>query len=261
MSNYLKTAFLITARLKSSRLPKKIILDVVGKPLLIHMLDRIKQASHIDKIIICTSTNSQDDMIAEIAVKEGVSCYRGSEDDVLVRLYEAAQEYKVEYFVNITADCPTVDPFFIDNLVSEYQKTKADLIMYRKLPAGQRPYLINVDALKKVCEIKNETETEVWGDYFIKSGLFHIYDIEVDGKYRHPELRTSLDYPEDYEFIKKVFEELYKPQEIFSLLDIIELVRKKPELLSINSHCSMLSIEHIAHTAASVKYRIGNSFS
>ena len=224
----------------------------MDKPLLVHMLDRIKQARHIDKIIICTSTNPQDDTIAEIATKEGGSCYRGSEDDVLVRLYKAAQEYKIEYFVNITADCPTVDPFYIDKIIKEYAKTNADLIIYKKLPSGQRPYLIKVTALKKVCVIKDETETEVWSDYFIKSDLFHIHDVEVDEKYIFPELRTSLDYPEDYEFLIKVFEELYRQKEVFSLLDIIELVRKKPELLSINSHCSMLSIEHIAHTAASV---------
>ena len=251
-----KTAFLITARLKSSRLPKKIILDVIGKPLLIHMIERIKQARHIDKIIICTSTNPQDDTLAEIAAKEGVFCYRGSEDDVLVRLYEASEKYNLEYFVNITADCPTVDPFYIDKIINEYEKTSADLIIYKKLPSGQRPYLIKVTALKKVCEIKDETETEVWSDYFIKSDLFHIHDVEVDEKYIFPELRTSLDYPEDYEFLIKVFEELYQQKEVFSLLDIIELVRKKPELLTINSHCSNLSVEHITSTATPAKYRV-----
>ena len=79
----MKTTFLITARLKSTRLPKKILLEVAGKPLIVHMLDRIKRALTIDKIIICTSTNPIDDRLQEVAAKENVSYFRGSEEDVL----------------------------------------------------------------------------------------------------------------------------------------------------------------------------------
>ena len=117
----MKTAFLITARLKSTRLPKKILLEVAGKPLIVHMLDRIKNATSIDKIIICTSTNPQDDPLEEIAGQEQVSCFRGSEEDVLVRLLEAAQSHGLKYFANITADCPMMDPLLIDRAVLEYQ--------------------------------------------------------------------------------------------------------------------------------------------
>ena len=84
----MKTAFLITARLKSTRLPKKILLEVVGKPLIVHMLDRIKNATSIDKIIICTSINPQDDPLEEIAGQEQFSCFRGREEDVLVRYWK-----------------------------------------------------------------------------------------------------------------------------------------------------------------------------
>ena len=113
----MKTAFLITARLKSTRLPRKILLPVKGKPLLVHMLDRIKNAQNIDKIIICTSINSEDDPLEEIAKEENVFCFRGSEDDVLSRLYEASYKYKLDFFVNKAADGPMVDPFFIDKAI------------------------------------------------------------------------------------------------------------------------------------------------
>ena len=126
----MKTAFLITARLKSTRLPKKILLEVAGKPLIVHMLDRIKRALTIDKIIICTSTNPQDDPLEEIAGQEQVSCFRGREEDVLVRLLEAAQSYGLKYFANITADCPMMDPLLIDRAVLEYQKADVDLLKY-----------------------------------------------------------------------------------------------------------------------------------
>lgn len=247
--------FLITARLKSKRLPNKIILEVYGRSLICYMIERIKAAKRIDKVIICTSTNSQDNPLEKIANSEGIFCYRGSEEDVLVRLYEAAIKYNVDYIVNITADCPLIDPLFIDRVVEEYEKTDADLIRFNRLPLGQGPSGIKVSALEKVCKIKEETETEVWGDYFTKSGIFYFHNPDIESHYFHPTLKTSLDYPEDYEFIKTIFSELYMPPRIFSLLDIINLVKKKPGLLLINSHCAEKCVEHIAKTAKPMRLK------
>ena len=221
----------------------------MGKPLLSHMLDRLKHAEKIDEIIICTSENPQDDPLEELAKNERVQCYRGSEEDVLVRLYEAACKFGVDYIVNITADCPLIDPFFVDQTVEVYKKTNADLIQYMRLPRGQGPNGIKVDALEKVCLLKAETETEVWGDYFTKSALFHFHNPEISSEYKHSTLKTSIDYPEDYEFLKCVFDELYLLNPCFSLLNIIQLVHQKPELLSINSHCAVLGREDVRRTA------------
>ena len=252
--------FLITARLKSKRLPRKILLDICGKPAICHMLDRIKRAKRIDKIVVCTSTNSQDDALVPIAAREKVSCYRGSEEDVLARLYGAAVEHQVDYVVNITADCPLVDPVHIDQIVDTYESTGADLITASQLPAGQRPYGIKVRALKKVCEIKAETETEVWEDYFTKCEMFKTLELEVDSEYRHPNLKTSLDYPDDYEFLKRLFSELYVPDRMFFFKDVLALVARQPEILSINARCQAWGAEHVARTAAPpVKFKIERS--
>lgn len=242
------TGFLITARLKSKRLPGKVILEVNGRPLISYMIERVKAARRIDEIVICTSTNPQDDPLEKIAKSEGILCFRGSEADVLRRLYEAALLRKYDYIVNITADCPLIDPLFIDRMVEEYEKTNVDLVRFDLLPRGQGPNGIKVIALKEVCEIKTETETEVWGDYFTRSGQFTFYSPQVEDVYLHPTLKTSIDYLEDYEFLKRIFDELYVPGEIFSLLDIINLVNKRPELLAINSHCINLGIEHVSKT-------------
>lgn len=247
--------FLITARLKSKRLPKKVLLDLAGRPAICHMLDRIRRAKRVNKIVICTSTNPQDDPLAQIAVQEGVSCYRGSEDDVLARLYGAAVKHGVDYVVNITADCPLVDPAHIDRIVKAYESTNADLISTSQLPAGQRPYGIKVDALGRVYEIKAESDTEVWEEYFTKSGLFYTLDLEVEPEYRHPQLKTSLDYPDDYEFLKRLFNELYVHGKVFSLKDVLLLVRQHPEILSINAHCKAWGIKHISMTAAPMKLK------
>jgi spore coat polysaccharide biosynthesis protein SpsF len=251
----MKVGFLITGRLKSSRLPKKVTLEVVGRPLFSHMCERLKQAKRIDEIVLCTSTNPQDDPLVELAQGEGILCYRGSEEDVLDRLCKAALYHDHEYAVNITADCPLIDPIFVDMIVDECEKTDADLIRMTQLPPGQGPNGIKVKALEKLCEIKDETETEVWGGYFTNSNLFHYHDASVDERYLCPGLKTTLDYPEDYEFMKKVFDELYSPGKIFSLADIIDLVKEKPELLEINSHCLEMGKEHIKKMASPVRFK------
>ena len=116
----MKTAFLITARLKSSRLPKKVLLKVQGKPLIIHMINRIRHAKNINKIIICTSTNAQDDPLEEIANQQKIDCYRGSEDDVIQRLLDTAKKFHLNHFANMTADVPMIDPFLIDEIIERY---------------------------------------------------------------------------------------------------------------------------------------------
>lgn len=237
----MKTAFLITARLKSNRLPKKILLEVARKPLIVHMIDRIKHASTIDKIIICTSTNPQDDPLEEIAGQEQVNCFRGSEEDVLVRLLDAAQSHGLKYFANITADCPMMDPVLIDRAVMEYQKADVDLLKYDDSNADLpfNCYVVKVSALEQVCMQKKEQDTEVWVKYFTANADLNILNLDVEDHYRHKILKTSLDYPEDYDFIKCVFAKLHHSGTCFSMIDIIDLVNNRPDILSINANAKL----------------------
>ena len=118
---------------------------------------------------------------------------------------------------------------------------------------------MKVSALEKVCDIKNENDTEVWGDYFKKTDLFHVHNPEIGEEFISPDLKTTLDYPEDYEFLKHIFNELYIPNKVFSLSEIIKLLKEKPELMSINRHCMKLCKDHISRTASEItlkkKYR------
>ena len=100
------------------------------------MLDRLKLNNQLDEIIICTSTNPQDDILEQIAKDEKVKIYRGSEDDVIERLYEASVFYKLDYALNITADCPLVSFKYIDHIIEEFKITNADLIRALDLPHG-----------------------------------------------------------------------------------------------------------------------------
>ena len=235
----MKIGFLITARLKSNRLPNKIIKKVENKPLLSHMIDRIKVAKQIDNIIVCTSFLNSDKKIKKICKINNVNCYEGDPVDVLKRLHGAAKEHRLDYIVNITADCPLVEPHYIDKICSIYKKRKYDLIRAFDLPHGSFCYGISVKALAKVINIKDKSDTEVWERYFTDTGLFKIHDLKINNKLHiNPGLRMTLDYPEDLIFIKKIFKELYRKKKFFNLTDIINLLTKKPNIIKINEKCA-----------------------
>lgn len=113
----MKTAILITARLKSTRLKEKALKPIMGRPMLSHMIERLRLADRPEQIIICTSTVAQDDRLCELAEEEGVKHFRGDPDDVLQRMLDAADNFQVDTIVNCTADNPFVDPIYIDKLV------------------------------------------------------------------------------------------------------------------------------------------------
>jgi len=235
----MKIAFLITARLKSTRLPMKVIKPMHGKPMIVHMLDRLKQSKSLDDIIICTSKESQDDPLVEIADKEGVKCYRGDGGDVIGRLLGAAEKYDIDYIVNITADCPFVDPEYVDQIIDVYKQTNADLIRSWDLPHGAFSYGIKTDAIKKVIDLKNSSDTEVWYQYFTDTGLFNVIDLDINNSFhKRPGLRMTLDYPEDWQFFEAIFDDLYKDGEVFTLNEILKLLDKRPEIIELNKHCS-----------------------
>ena len=215
----------------------KLLKEVEGRPIFAHMIDRLKLTKSVDQIIVCTSTNPQDDPLEEIAALEGISCFRGDEDDVVKRLSDAATLNNLDYVLSITADCPFTDPEYADAIVAAFRETNADLIRALDLPHGAFSYGINPKAFRKVLEIKDEKDTEVWGRYFTDTDLFNVYDLPIKNPlHRQPELRMTLDYPEDLEFFKTVFKALYVPDQVFSLDEILIFLRDHPEVVAINSH-------------------------
>jgi len=235
----MKTGYLITARLKSTRLPRKLLREVQGKPILCHMLDRLKLARSVEQIVICTSPLEEDRPLVELARQNGVSSFRGEPEDVLLRLLGAAREFGFDYVLNITADCPLVDPVYADNIVEAYHRTGADLIRTFDLPHGAFSYGIRPEALQKITEIKDSEHTEVWGRYFTDTDLFDVYDLPIENPlHRQPGLRMTLDYPEDLRFFEAIFDELYREGEVFSLDDVLELLERRPDIVDMNRHCT-----------------------
>jgi len=244
-----KSAIFITVRMKSSRLPRKALLEIKGKPVIEHLIDRLKLAKSPDLIVLCTSTHPDDAVLVSVARKNHIEYFRGSEDDKLDRYLKAALEYGLDFIVVTHGDNVFYEPAIIDEIIKLYSKTKADYIACEQLPLGTSPQGIKLGALKKVCQIKAETDTEVWGGYFTDTGLFKVEYLEVPAELRHPEIRMTLDYPEDYEFFKAIFDRLYSPNEVFSLRDIITLLMNNPELIDINEKAQAAYLEHLKKSA------------
>jgi len=234
----MKVGFLITARLKSSRLPEKLLKEVQGENFMTLMIKRLKLSNELLEIVICTSQNPQDDPLEEIARTQGVKCFRGSEEDVMLRLYEAAQQYSFDYVINMTADCPLLPYELIPNVIEHYIKTGADLIKCHDLPVGLYLSGIKIEAMKKVIDMKATGFSEYWLYYFLKTDLFNVHSLPMENVVKRDNYRIALDYPEDYMFLKALYEGLGKDAYKAKTAEIISFLDKNPHLADINKACN-----------------------
>jgi spore coat polysaccharide biosynthesis protein SpsF len=228
-------AVFIPVRLGSSRLPKKPLIKIEGRTLIEHLIDRVKKAKLPNLIILCTTKKSEDKIFVKIAEKNGVQCFRGNEHDILQRFLEAAVEHNVDFIVNVDGDDVFCDPELVDKTAQVFLDTGASFIKWNNLPLGASPVGIKIDALRKVCEIKDALNTETgWGMYFTETGLFDVRYLEPDEEMKHPEVRMTLDYPEDLQFVKEIFKRLYFPSKVFTLREILQLIKREPAIANIN---------------------------
>ena len=231
----MRSAILVTARLKSTRLPRKVALPIFGRPLIGHMIERLRLAREPERIVLCTSTVDQDSPLVEIARSEGVECFRGHPDDVLQRLTEAAELFSLDTALVCTADNPFVDPIYIDRLLQYHHAAGNDYSISVGLPLGTFAYALSVPAMRRACEMKAETDTEWWGGYFTDTGVFRTGQLHADEEFHWPELRLTVDTPQDFELITKIFETLGSDGKVFPLSEVISLLRSRPDLRAINA--------------------------
>ena len=117
---------IIQARMGSTRLPDKVLMDVGGHPMLWHMIERLKPAKNVDEIILAIPNTKENDILEQFAKENNLKYFRGSENDVLARYYETAKTFKVDVIVRITSDCPLIDPEIVDKVIEEHLQSKAD---------------------------------------------------------------------------------------------------------------------------------------
>jgi spore coat polysaccharide biosynthesis protein SpsF len=231
----MKFVITITVRLKSTRLPKKVILEIKGKPYIVYMIERLKLAKKPSEIILCTSTLNEDDFLIDIAKKCNVKYYRGHPEDVMLRIYNGAKSHNADVIVSTTGDNAFTDPIIIDEMCEFFVKNNADYVYCKELPIGIASYIVKLSIMKDAIEKKDISDTEIWGGYLNRPDLYKVVEYHIkDPLFRHPEWRLTLDYSEDYELFKKIFDELYEEGKMFSFKAIMTLLKNKPEIMKIN---------------------------
>ena len=236
-------AIFITVRTGSSRLPKKALLEINGLPTITRVIRRVAQSQKKDIVVLCTTVEEEDTILAQIAQQEGINFFRGSTLDKLDRWNKAAKQYNVEFFVTADGDDLFCEPELIDLAFSQYEKNKPDFIEGVGLACGSFSYAIKASALAKVCEIKDTDQTEMMWTYFKDTGQFNCETLQgVNPIFQRPDIRITLDYPDDFTFFKTVIEHFEKNgnDSYYSLRDIINYLNSHPEVVKVNQHCQNL---------------------
>jgi len=233
-----KIVAIIQARMGSTRLPGKALKEISGKPLLWHVINRVKKAKLIDQIVLATTDKKEDLKLIEIASETGIGNYAGSEEDVLDRYFQAATKYKADIIVRITSDCPLIDPIIIDKVINHFLSDNFDYVSNTikcTYPDGLDVEVFSYNSLKKAWnDAKLPSEREHVTPYIIKhKEIFKIGNFENDEDLSH--LRWTVDEERDLEFVREIYKRLYKEGEVFYMENVLELLKKNPELIEINS--------------------------
>jgi len=228
-----KVAICLAVRLKSTRLPKKAILEMEGQTTIEHQIDRLKRCKN-GEVILCTSTVEEDAPLIEIAKKKAIKYFAGDADDVMDRFLNAAKMIDANIIVRTTGDCPVIDPQIVDALIEHHIKSGADYTGIEDVPIGFEAEVVHrstiLDAKSRVKDPK-DTEFMTW---FIKDPHhFKVEILPVDEAVKR-NYRMTLDTPKDFEAISAVFKALYPLKKEFALQDVVELLDARPEISSLN---------------------------
>lgn len=253
----MRIGILLSVREKASRLPGKVLKQIIDKNVTEHLISRLKMSKFADEIIISTSIDERDNVFEQIAIDLSVNIFRGSEDDKLKRYYDTAKEYNLDAVVIVDGDDLLCFPEFIDDTINELKENLlVDVIFTKNLPLGAAASGIRTKSLEKVIDLKDENDTEVWGGYFTSTNHFKVKYIEATGIFNNPNIRMTLDYDEDFEFFKTIFEKLYTKNRYFTSFDLMKLLNEKPSICEINKEAQVKYENHISG-AATVKFKEG----
>ena len=229
---------IVQARMGSTRLPGKVLLDLAGKPMLVRDVERILRADNVDDVVVATTTKTEDDKIISLCRDYGWSCFRGSENDVLDRYYQAAREFHAKTIVRITSDCPLIEPTVVDQLIEKFFELEpnidyvSNIFPLRTYPRGLDSEVMSFSTLERCWkEEKNPAYREHVTPY-----IHHHPDrfgiSELNNEQDLSSLRWTVDTPEDFEFVSQIYH--YLGEREFSWTHILALLQKHPELLEIN---------------------------
>ncbi|WP_417668673.1 cytidylyltransferase domain-containing protein [Pseudoalteromonas tetraodonis] len=241
------TLIILQARMSSSRLPNKVLLPILDKPMLAHQVARLQKVKTAHKLIIATSNEDSDDDIELLCRQLDIDCFRGDLSDVLARYYHAAIKFKSNdntdnkstNIVRVTGDCPLIDANVIDDVIELFTKNNCDYCSNcapATLPDGLDVEIFSFTALEKAYQLAKKPSEREHVTPFIRNNpqLFTLSNYAHNPDLSH--YRWTVDEPKDFELVTKIYEYLYAQKPNFTLADILILMQEKPELTKINHH-------------------------
>jgi spore coat polysaccharide biosynthesis protein SpsF len=225
----------ITVRTGSTRLPNKALLKINGKHTIEYVIEQAKKSTFAEKIVLCTTTLPEDDVLCEIAEKNGIHHFRGSVEDKLDRWLSAAMEHGVDFFVTADGDDLFCSPELMDLAFVQESYNNSEFIEGEDLVSGSFTYGIETKVLFKVCQMKDTTDTEMMWVYFTKTGVCSIEKLQnVPKIYKRSDIRMTLDYQEDFDFFKTVIESFGGKD--FTMREVLAYLDDNKEVIAINYH-------------------------
>jgi spore coat polysaccharide biosynthesis protein SpsF len=237
-----KRVIIIQARMSSTRLPGKVLMDLAGRPMLAQQLRRLKCCRRADEIIVATTTNCADDQVVNVADAEQVRWYRGSEFDVLSRYLGAARESQAQMIIRVTSDCPLIDPEIVDLVIQELEGHAKEYdfaanIVERTFPRGLDTEAFFLDVLERLGRLGTSAPAREHVTYFLhyeRPDLFA--KRSVTDPVNNSDLRWTVDTPEDMSLIRSLYQELNLGETLWPYKDMVQYVRKNPRLMAMNAH-------------------------
>jgi spore coat polysaccharide biosynthesis protein SpsF (cytidylyltransferase family)/predicted dehydrogenase len=251
----LKIGAVIVARMRSSRFPGKALIDIMGRPSLLHLITRVRQVSEIQDIVIATTKQREDDAIVKLAAMQKLACFRGSEDDVMSRVLKAAQSRDLDVVVHLTGDCPLMEPDLILQVLNLFQNENADYAKNfqfgpdadpkKSFPRGLEIEVFKTEALAKVEQKTNDP----WHREHVTEPLytwpeFKAVTLPAPASLNRPDMRLCIDTPEDHKLITTVLNAM-KVKPHFGLQDIVDFLDVNPQICELNA-----SVKQTKYTAA-----------
>ncbi len=231
----MKTAVLLSVRNKATRFPGKVLKPLGALTVTGFLLQRLAGATKADVVVLATSDDPRDDVLVDIARSAGASSFRGSAEDKLFRYRDAAHCHKLDFVVIVDGDDPFVSVEHIDRIIEYAAANPVDFAFFSNLPLGATGFGLRRTALDTICENRPEADTEIWGKLFLEDPRFTCAElVEADNMLCRPEVRMTLDYPEDYAFFTAVLDGVSDEGKNASFSSIMEYLSRNPDLIEIN---------------------------
>lgn len=231
----MKTVAIIQARMGSTRLPGKVRMDLSGEPMLARVVRRLSRAKRVDEVIVATTVEAGDDAVATLCAERGWPCYRGSENDVLDRYYQAAKQAQAGTVIRITADCPLIEPEIVDQVIAALDGAadySSNVVDPRTYPRG-----LDVEAFpSSILErLWHEDQNPAWREHVTE--LIHQHPERfrlrhVRSERDYSSLRWTVDTPEDFELIRRIY--VHFGHDNFGWREVLELLELHPDWVEIN---------------------------